>query len=117
MLPRMRPTLWSAAACRRPSVLPLTPYARLVCHYQISGAFSMKLSEVAQKLNCRLEGDGDIAIIGVCGIEEAKPGQISFLANRRYFPLLKTTSASAVLIEEGTKLERDSSLPPLAALR
>ena len=77
----------------------------------------MKLSEVAQKLNCRLEGDGQIEIHGVCGIEEAKPGQISFLANRRYFPLLKTTTASAVLIEDGTKLDRDSSLPSLAALR
>jgi UDP-3-O-[3-hydroxymyristoyl] glucosamine N-acyltransferase len=77
----------------------------------------MKLSEIAQKLECRLEGSPDIEIRGVAGIEQAEPGQITFLANRRYFPLLKTTRASAVLIEEGVSIARDPNLPPLAALR
>jgi UDP-3-O-[3-hydroxymyristoyl] glucosamine N-acyltransferase len=77
----------------------------------------MKLSEVAQKLGCRLEGSPDIEIGAVAGIENAEAGQITFLANRRYFPLLKTTHASAVLVEEGVALNRDASLPPLAALR
>jgi len=77
----------------------------------------MKLSEVAQKLGCRLEGPQYVEISGVAGIEQAEPGQLTFLANRRYFPLLKTTRASAVLVEEGISLTRDPSLPPLAALR
>jgi UDP-3-O-[3-hydroxymyristoyl] glucosamine N-acyltransferase len=77
----------------------------------------MKLSEIAQKLGCRLEGSPDLDIRGVAGIEHAEPGQLTFLANRRYFPLLKTTRASAVLVNEGLALDRDSSLPPLAALR
>jgi UDP-3-O-[3-hydroxymyristoyl] glucosamine N-acyltransferase len=77
----------------------------------------MKLSEVAQKLGCRLEGSPGIEIETVAGIEQAQPGQITFLANRRYFPLLKTTRASAVLVEEGIALARDPSLPALAALR
>src|SRR5712664_110911 len=77
----------------------------------------MKLAEVAQKLGCRLEGSPDVEIRGVAGIEYAEEGQITFLANRRYFPLLKTTRASAVLIEEGIALERESSMPALAALR
>jgi UDP-3-O-[3-hydroxymyristoyl] glucosamine N-acyltransferase len=77
----------------------------------------MKLSEVAQKLGCRLEGAPDTEIRGVSGIEQAEAGQITFLANRRYFPLLKTTRASAVLVEEGVALARDASLPSLAALR
>jgi len=77
----------------------------------------MKLSEVAQKLGCRLEGSPDIEIRGIAGIEYAEAGQITFLANRRYFPLLKTTHASAVLIEERIAVERDASQPPLAALR
>jgi UDP-3-O-[3-hydroxymyristoyl] glucosamine N-acyltransferase len=77
----------------------------------------MKLSEVAQKLGCRLEGLPDVEIGAVAGIEQAEAGQITFLANRRYFPLLKTTRASAVLVEEGIALTRDPSLPPLAALR
>jgi UDP-3-O-[3-hydroxymyristoyl] glucosamine N-acyltransferase len=77
----------------------------------------MKLSEVAQKLGCRLEGSPEIEIRGVAGIEHAESGQLTFLANRRYFPLLKTTRASAVLIEEGVTLERESGLPAFAALR
>src|SRR6202040_2035361 len=77
----------------------------------------MKLSEVAQKLGCRLEGSREIEIRGVAGIEHAEAGQITFLANRRYFPLLKTTRASAVLVEEGIALDRDAALPALSALR
>ncbi|HKW64609.1 MAG TPA: UDP-3-O-(3-hydroxymyristoyl)glucosamine N-acyltransferase [Candidatus Acidoferrum sp.] len=77
----------------------------------------MKLSEVAQKLICRLEGAPDLEISGVAGIEHAGPGQVTFLANRKYFALLKTTRASAVLIEENVTIEREASQPALAALR
>lgn len=77
----------------------------------------MKLSEVAEKLGCRLEAAAEVEIRGVAGIEDAEAGQVTFLANRRYFPLLKTTRASAILVEEGISLARDSFLPPLAALR
>jgi UDP-3-O-[3-hydroxymyristoyl] glucosamine N-acyltransferase len=77
----------------------------------------MKLVEVAQKLGCRLEGAPDVDIRGIAGIENAQAGQITFLANRRYFPLLKTTRASAVLIDERIAPERAAGLPPIAALR
>lgn len=77
----------------------------------------MKLSELAQKLNCRLEGPPDLDITGVAGMEHAVPGQITFLANRKYFALLKTTRASAILLEDGVAIERGPSQPPLAALR
>jgi len=77
----------------------------------------MKLQEVAQKLGCRLEGDGNVEITGVAGIDHAVPGQVTFLANRRYSPMLKTTAASAVLIEEGVAVERDAERKTLATLR
>jgi UDP-3-O-[3-hydroxymyristoyl] glucosamine N-acyltransferase len=77
----------------------------------------MKLSELAQKLGCDLEDPSEIEIRGVAGIEHAESGQLTFLANRRYFPLLKTTRASAVLLEEGVTLEREPDLPALEALR
>lgn len=77
----------------------------------------MKLSELAQELSCRLEGPPDLEISGVAGIEHAGPGQVTFLANRKYFALLKTTRAYAVLIEENMPVERDASQPALAALR
>jgi UDP-3-O-[3-hydroxymyristoyl] glucosamine N-acyltransferase len=77
----------------------------------------MKLQDVAKKLGCRLEGDPSADITGVAGIDHAEAGQLTFLANRRYSPLLKTTTASAVLIEEGVTLQREPGLAPLAALR
>jgi len=77
----------------------------------------MKLQELAQKLECRLEGDPEIEIRGVAGIDHATEEQMTFLANRRYFSLLKSTRASAVLVEEGVRLEREAGLAPLAALR
>jgi UDP-3-O-[3-hydroxymyristoyl] glucosamine N-acyltransferase len=77
----------------------------------------MKLSDIAQKLGCRLEGDADAEIHGVSGIESAKPGHVTFLANRRYFPLLHSTLASAVFVEDGIKMARVAGLPSIAALR
>ncbi len=77
----------------------------------------MKLSELAPKLACRLEGPPDTEVRGVAGIEHAGPDQVTFMANRKYFSLLKTTRAAAVLVEEGVAIERDAALPPLAALR
>ena len=77
----------------------------------------MKLADLAQKLSCRLEGPPNTEIHGVAGIEHAEPGHVTFLANRRYFHLLKTTRASAVLIEERIALDRAPDLPPIAALR
>jgi len=77
----------------------------------------MKLAEVARKLGCHLEGPADAEISGVAGIESAGPGQITFLANRRYFPVLKTTRASAVLVDERIALEREAGAAPIAALR
>lgn len=58
----------------------------------------MKLGEIAEKLGCRLEGDANVEIMGVAGLEEAQPGHLTFLDNRKYFPLAKTTRASAILI-------------------
>jgi UDP-3-O-[3-hydroxymyristoyl] glucosamine N-acyltransferase len=73
----------------------------------------MKLKELAERLECRLEGDPQTVIHGVAGIEQAETGEVTFLANRRYAPNLKTTRASAVLIEDGVEVEREG----LAKLR
>ena len=53
----------------------------------------MKLQELAQKLDCRLEGNPSLEITGVAGIDRAQSGEATFLANRRYSPQLKTTQA------------------------
>jgi UDP-3-O-[3-hydroxymyristoyl] glucosamine N-acyltransferase len=77
----------------------------------------MRLAEIARKLGCRVEAESDVEITGVAGIEQAGAGQLTFLANRRYAGLMKATKASAVLLEDRVKIERDATLPPLLALR
>lgn len=59
----------------------------------------MKLSDIAQKLNARLEGE-DRDITGITGIEEAQPGHLTFVSNVRYAAMTKTTKASAVIVTE-----------------
>lgn len=60
----------------------------------------MKLSALAERLGAKLEGDPETEITSVAGIEEAGPGQVTFVANPKYAPLAQTTRASAVLVTE-----------------
>jgi UDP-3-O-[3-hydroxymyristoyl] glucosamine N-acyltransferase len=48
-----------------------------------------------------ITGDEKTVIRGINGIKEAQAGDITFLANTKYTPLLKTTKAAAVLIPSG----------------
>ena len=77
----------------------------------------MKLGEIARRLGCRLEGDANIEIHGMAGIEGAAPGHLTFLANPRYRHAVQITRASAIFIGEGVPIERAEGVPPLAALR
>ena len=58
----------------------------------------MKLKEISERLGCRLAGDGELGITGVAGIEQARPGELTFLSNPRYRTLLSQTQASAVIV-------------------
>jgi UDP-3-O-[3-hydroxymyristoyl] glucosamine N-acyltransferase len=59
----------------------------------------MKLSAIATALGATLDnGDPDLEITGVAGIEEATPGQITFIANPKYIASVKTTAASAIIV-------------------
>src|SRR5258706_9279788 len=58
----------------------------------------MKLRELAERLACRLEGDGEIEIVRVAGIEDAGPGDLTFVANPKYLASVATTRASAVVL-------------------
>lgn len=60
----------------------------------------MKLSEVAEKVGGRFEGNGDADIRGVAGITEAGDGDISFIANPRYAAEAAATKAAAVIVPE-----------------
>jgi len=57
----------------------------------------MKLSQIASAVGARLEGK-DVEITAVTGIEQAGPGELTFVANPRYASAAKTTKAAAVIV-------------------
>lgn len=61
----------------------------------------MKLSQLSQALGTKIEnGSPDGEIQGVAGIEQAGPGQLTFVSNPKYAAAARTTKASAVIVAE-----------------
>lgn len=58
----------------------------------------MKLKEIAERLDCVLDGDGETEITGINTLEHAGHGELTFLSNRKYTSLVKTTQAGAILV-------------------
>lgn len=58
------------------------------------------LARLAELLDAKLIGDGQCEITGLATLQNAKPGQLSFLSNPSYAGQLKTSRASAILIDE-----------------
>ena len=61
------------------------------------------LAEIAKIINGEIVGDSDVLITGVSGIKEAKKGDITFVANSKYVPLIKQTAASAIITSQDIK--------------
>lgn len=61
----------------------------------------MTLRELAERLECRLEGDGDLPVTRVAAISDARSGDVTFFSNRRYARALETTRATAVIAADG----------------
>lgn len=55
------------------------------------------LKEIAHFINGKVVGDENVVITGVSGIKEARQGDITFVANPKYFPLIEKTRASAII--------------------
>lgn len=71
----------------------------------------MKLRDLAERLECRLDGDGEVVVERVAGIEHAGPGDLTFLSSSRYAAVVKTTKASAIILAE------DAPAAPCAMIR
>jgi UDP-3-O-[3-hydroxymyristoyl] glucosamine N-acyltransferase len=71
----------------------------------------VKLRDLAERLACRLEGDGEVEIVRVAGIQHAQSGDLTFLASPKYEVALARTRASAVLLRD------DAPPAPCAMLR
>jgi UDP-3-O-[3-hydroxymyristoyl] glucosamine N-acyltransferase len=72
---------------------------------------AVTLRELAERLGCDLEGDGDIEIRRVAGIQDAGPGDVTFVANAKYEKAIHATGASAII------LRREAPPAPCAVLR
>ncbi|MFH0762522.1 MAG: UDP-3-O-(3-hydroxymyristoyl)glucosamine N-acyltransferase [Candidatus Omnitrophota bacterium] len=59
------------------------------------------LKEIAGLIGAEVVGDEQIVITGVSGIKEAGEGDITFVANPKYFHLVEATCASAIIADKG----------------
>ena len=68
------------------------------------------LTDIAKLIGAEIHGDRHAVIRGVSGLKEAKAGDLSFLANSRYTPLLNETRATAVIVSKKEKYETKVTL-------
>ena len=61
--------------------------------------------QIAGIIEGTIEGDPDIAVTSFGKLEEAKSGQLSFLANPKYEEFLYTTNASVIIVNESLEVE------------
>jgi len=61
------------------------------------------LADLAATLGCPFEGDGGLDIVRVATIEQAGPGDLTFLSNMKYAHALASTRATAVIAPAGTE--------------
>jgi UDP-3-O-[3-hydroxymyristoyl] glucosamine N-acyltransferase len=66
----------------------------------------LTVRELAQRLNCPYEGDGETKIWGVTSLELAQEGDLVFLAHRKFKGFLEATKASAVILQPQEIFER-----------
>ena len=66
-------------------------------------------TDLAKMVNGKVEGDGSVMLSSFAKIEEASPGSLTFLSNPKYTHFLYTTQASAVLVKDSLKLDREVS--------
>jgi UDP-3-O-[3-hydroxymyristoyl] glucosamine N-acyltransferase len=59
-----------------------------------------KLKELAEWVDGTVVGDGEVEISGVAAIEEARAGEITFIAAPKYLPKLSETRASAIIVSK-----------------
>jgi UDP-3-O-[3-hydroxymyristoyl] glucosamine N-acyltransferase len=61
------------------------------------------LREIAEFIGGELVGDGNTAISGIAGIQDAAEGDVTFLANPKYLAFLERTAASAIITSKEVK--------------
>ncbi|MCJ7579085.1 MAG: UDP-3-O-(3-hydroxymyristoyl)glucosamine N-acyltransferase [Candidatus Aminicenantes bacterium] len=70
----------------------------------------LTVAELAQRLGCPFEGDGDVVIRGVSSLESAGEGDLVFLTLPKFRPLFEQTEASAAVV---SLEEKEGKIPYL----
>jgi UDP-3-O-[3-hydroxymyristoyl] glucosamine N-acyltransferase len=91
------------------AVLHTCPRSRIIALKGYKG-MEKSLGEIAVYLNAKLEGDPEITIRNINGIDEAEEGDLTFIANSKYRNKLEKTKASAVLVSSGISSKRKNLL-------
>src|SRR6478609_2920948 len=63
-------------------------------------------AQIAMMINGKVEGNADTAVGSFGKIEEAKNGQLAFLANPKYEEYLYSTKASIIIVNETQELKQ-----------
>jgi len=58
----------------------------------------MRLADLAARIGASVDGDGDLEIHSVASLDDAGPGQLSFVANPKYRNRLADSAAAAVIV-------------------
>lgn len=64
-----------------------------------------QLGELAQLIGAELQGDAKLEITGLATLQNAQPGQLSFLHNAKYKHYLADTQASAIILNAASAAE------------
>lgn len=74
------------------------------------------LEQIAHLIGGKLDGSKDTKVNTISSIEDAEEGSISFLSNPKYEPLIYTTRASAVIVNENLVLNKKITTPLIRTL-
>lgn len=66
----------------------------------------MNLKKIVELVGGEVKGDDSLEIKGVAGLERAAEGEITFVAEKKYFAGLQTSKASAVFVKEECETEK-----------
>lgn len=64
------------------------------------------LAELAALVEGDVVGDAQTAIYGFAALEQAQPGELTFIADRKYAPLLAASKAAAVVVQPEEPVDR-----------
>ena len=69
-------------------------------------------NQIALLINGTIDGDPNVTVDSFGKIEEARKGQLAFLANPKYEDFLYTTEATIIIINQSQELKKQAGRNP-----